>query len=139
MPTLDLKESYLQELKTLIARHAPNAEIWAYGSRVNGQGHDASDLDIVLRNPSRLDAHQENLTALREAVAESHLPILVDILDWARLPESFHREIAKNYVVIHKPQNKLERDHSLTLDPTVTMVIYWNRNHLDFLLGDGIL
>jgi len=81
MPTLDLKESYLQELKTLIARLATNSEICVYGSKVNGQGHDASDLDIVLRNPASLETPQENLTVLRDAVAESHLPILVDILD----------------------------------------------------------
>ncbi|MEW6237946.1 MAG: nucleotidyltransferase domain-containing protein [Candidatus Omnitrophota bacterium] len=103
MPALDLKPSYLEELKILLSRHAPHAEVWAYGSRVSGQGHDASDLDLVLRNPSRLDAPQENLADLREALAESSLPILVDILDWARLPESFRQEIEKNYVVIQTP------------------------------------
>ena len=36
-------------LVELLRRHVPEAEVWAYGSRVNGRSHDASDLDIVPR------------------------------------------------------------------------------------------
>lgn len=31
---------------------------------------------------------------------QSNVPILVQVHDWARLPESFHREIERDYVVL---------------------------------------
>ena len=78
----------------------PRAEVWAYGSRVNGGGHDGSDLDLVLRNPANLGQPNKKLSALRAALIESELPILVDVLDWARLPEDFRREIEQKHWVI---------------------------------------
>jgi len=100
MPTLDLKKEYLALLKELLQTHAPNAEVWAYGSRVTGESHDGSDLDLVLRNPVDLTAPQEELFELKEALTESNLPILVDVFDWTRLPESFYPEIEARYVVV---------------------------------------
>ena len=39
-------------LEALLQKHVPNVEVWAYGSRVNGTAHEASDLDLVLRSPT---------------------------------------------------------------------------------------
>ena len=39
---------------------------------------------------------------LLEAIEKSNVPILVQAHDWAMLPESFHREIAQDYVVVQK-------------------------------------
>jgi predicted nucleotidyltransferase len=100
MPKLNLKPDHLRLLLDILQRHAPEAEVWAYGSRVNGGGHDGSDLDLVLRNPSSLDQPQKQLSALRAALSESNLPILVDVLDWARLPEDFRREIERQHVIV---------------------------------------
>ena len=33
---------------------------------------------------------------------ESNLPIRVDVVDWARIPASFHREIEQAYVVVQR-------------------------------------
>lgn len=76
MPTLDL-----------LPRHLPGAEVWAYGSRVNDGGHETSDLDIVVRNPSDLEGRNEHLSDLKEALQVSEIPISVDVHDWATLPE----------------------------------------------------
>ena len=89
-------------LEVLLQEHVPNAEVWAYGSRVNGEAHDASDLDLVLRSPT-LEPLGREFSELLEAIAESSIPILVQVHDWARLPESFHNEIQKAYVVIQPP------------------------------------
>lgn len=40
------------------------------------------------------------LSDLAEELERSNIPILVQVHDWARLPESFHREIERNYVAI---------------------------------------
>ena len=79
----------------------PDAEVWAYGSRVNGMSHPGSDLDLVLRGPT-LEQLGDGFHDLVEAFQESNIPILVQAHDWARLPESFHREIERDYVVVQE-------------------------------------
>jgi uncharacterized protein len=100
MPKLSLKPDHLRLLLDVLNTFAPEAEVWAYGSRVNGGGHDGSDLDLVVRHPAGLHLPQKQLGALREALSESNLPILVDVLDWARLPEDFRREIERHHVIV---------------------------------------
>jgi predicted nucleotidyltransferase len=104
MPTLDLQPRHLSALLELLRENAPDAEVWAYGSRATHTAHETSDLDLVLRNPERLDEPQKNLHRLRDALAESNLPILVDILDWARIPDDFRREIERQPVVVLSPR-----------------------------------
>jgi predicted nucleotidyltransferase len=90
-------------LLDVLASHVPDAEVWAYGSRVNGGAHEGSDLDLVVRNPARLDAPQKNLHRLRDALAESDLPILVEVFDWARISPDMRREIEHQHVVVDAP------------------------------------
>lgn len=97
---LDLPQKYLEQVLALLHAHVPHAEAWAYGSRVSGGSHPASDLDLVLRNPHNLHEETAALAALKEAFSESNLPIRVDIMDWARIPESFRREIERRHVVV---------------------------------------
>ena len=98
--TLQLSHRHFDLLRELLLRHLPDAEVRAYGSRVTGQGHAASDLDLVVRNPRHPDIESAGLSALRAALSESNLPLRVDIVDWARIPESFQREIEADYVVV---------------------------------------
>lgn len=100
MPTLDLRPEWLELLRRLLAEHLPGAEVWAYGSRVNGTAHEGSDLDLVARNPDDPGRPLPGLWPLREALSESDLPILVDVLDWALIPESFRREILRGETVV---------------------------------------
>jgi len=99
--SLMIREKDRAALIQLLARYLPGVTAWAYGSRVNGTAHEASDLDIVLRSqdlsPIPWLALDDFVTALRE----SNIPILVEARDWARLPEAFHREILKEYVVLN--------------------------------------
>ena len=43
------------------------------------------------------------LTDFELAVAESNIPIL-QIFDWARIPESFHKNILNNYEILKPTQ-----------------------------------
>jgi len=74
-------------------------QIWAYGSRVNGDSHDASDLDLVVRSKKKLE--WDELLSFQEGIQESNIPILVQVMDWNKIPESFHQNIIKNYVVLY--------------------------------------
>ena len=50
MSRLFLKPEYRQMLTDIFDKYCPKAEIWAYGSRLNGDAHSGSDLDLVVRN-----------------------------------------------------------------------------------------
>ncbi len=54
MPSLDLQPRHLRLLLEVLGAHVPEAEVWAYGSRVAGGGHAGSDLDLVVRQPGKL-------------------------------------------------------------------------------------
>jgi predicted nucleotidyltransferase len=95
---LDLPSRHLALLLNLLKTYAPQAQVWAYGSRVIGGAHEGSDLDLVLRNPQNLSLPCASLVALREALQASALPILVDVHDWAQLPLAFQRNIDAMYV-----------------------------------------
>ncbi len=97
---LHLPERYLQMVLAILQAHLPDAEVWAYGSRVNGDYYEASDLDLVVRQPEDLSFKQLNLGEVIEAFSESNLPIIVQLVDWARIPSDFHAEIEENYVVM---------------------------------------
>jgi uncharacterized protein len=100
MAKLDLRPEWLETVRRLIALHIPEAEVFAYGSRTNGTSHDGSDLDLIARNPDDPTKPLSGVTTLREAFSESNLPILVDLLDWAQIPESFRLEISRSSTVL---------------------------------------
>ena len=97
---LDLPSRYRGQIVALLRKHVPDAEVWAYGSRVNGKSHEGSDLDLVVRTPDLKPLPTGQLADLIEAIEQSTVPILVQTHDWARLPESFHREIEREHVVL---------------------------------------
>lgn len=76
-------------------------EVWAYGSRVSGQAHEGSDLDLVIRTGSLQKLPIEVLLEVKEKIQESNIPVIVEIFDWARLPESFHRNINAHHEVLY--------------------------------------
>ena len=97
---LYLPRRYRDRVEALLREHVPDVEVWAYGSRVSGRSHEGSDLDLVLRGPDLQRIPSGQLMDLIEALEESNVPILVQTHDWARLPESFQREIEREYVVV---------------------------------------
>ena len=98
---IDLRPQDLSLVLRLVALTVPaSVEIWAYGSRVNGNAYDGSDLDLVLRSPDLQEIPPASLNHCRTALTESNLPIFVDVHDWARLPASFHERILTRYEVL---------------------------------------
>ncbi len=97
---LHLASQHRRILVDLLREHLPEAEAWAYGSRVNGRSHEGSDLDLALRGPGLEELPWERLLEFEAAIRESAIPILVEAMDWARLPERFQREIEREYVVL---------------------------------------
>ena len=97
---LHLLPRHRRILESLLRKHLPNVQIWVYGSRVTGRSHDGSDLDLVLRGPDLQEIPIGQLADFEEAIRESTIPFLVEARDWTRLPQRFHREIERDYVVL---------------------------------------
>jgi predicted nucleotidyltransferase len=89
----DKKEIIALATKTL----KQPAKIWAFGSRINGDAHDTSDLDLVIitRDNQKIDI--DDLINFKEHLTNSNIPILTQVLDWYRIPVSFHKNILDNY------------------------------------------
>ena len=97
---LDLPERDRKEVARILNTTAPGIEVWVYGSRINGTSYKMSDLDLVLRGRDLEPIDVPILAAVRNAFSESNIPILVDVLDWAQIPESFRQEILTDYMVL---------------------------------------
>lgn len=93
-----IKEKYLNELLSIFDKYCPQAEIIAYGSRVGGDCHDGSDLDLAIKN---LDECGIYLFELKEILRNSDIPFLIDIVEFEKIPESFQKEILKNNITIY--------------------------------------
>jgi predicted nucleotidyltransferase len=95
-----LREKDKQTLLQLFSAVTIPIEIWAYGSRVNGSAHEGSDLDLVIRSENLKPLPLELYSELSEKIRDSNIPILVELRDWAMLPQSFHRNIEQQYEVL---------------------------------------
>lgn len=102
-----LREKDKQQLYTIASRTLHTLlEIWAYGSRVNGDAHDTSDLDLVLRTKDLSQLNHHEFYDFQTALNESTIPILIQVFDWATIPESFRQNIQRRYEVLWRVGNE---------------------------------
>ncbi len=99
MDKLFLRPKDLQILTEIFDKYCPKAEIWAYGSRIDGTAHDGSDLDLVVKS---FNDETRDLYTLKQLINDSNIPILVDIHQYDKLPDYFKTEIERNYIIIYK-------------------------------------
>ena len=69
----------LQAIQNILARQVPQAQVFAFGSRVNGTPRKYSDIDLAIALPQPLGLRK--LRQLKDAFEDSDLPICVDIVD----------------------------------------------------------
>lgn len=75
-------------------------EVWAYGSRVNGTAHEGSDLDLVIRSGGQQKLPIKVFMDIKDKIQHSNIPIIVELFDWERLPEAFHKNIESKHEVL---------------------------------------
>lgn len=98
---MKVQNKELALIQKILGDIVPHCEVWAFGSRVNGNPKPFSDLDLVMldRQPISLDTRAN----LAEAFSESDLPWKVDLLDWHSISPEFQKIIQANYEVIQTP------------------------------------
>lgn len=95
---IDVPLEQMKLLKELIAQQLPDAEIWAFGSRMDGTAKPYSDLDLVIVLDEKMPF--DRYLRVRNAFDESELSFRVDVMDFHRLNPSFQKHIQDRHVVL---------------------------------------
>lgn len=78
------------------------SEVIAYGSRIRGDCHDASDLDIIIKTKSGNPLPKEDFRIITKKFQESNIPIIIDLRDWALVPKYFHKYINEQNELLYR-------------------------------------
>ncbi len=95
---IDLEPHWRDEITAILQRFAPHCEAWAFGAKAPGPAADYADLDLALIAEQPL--RWEELDTIKDAFAESDLPIIVDVYDWRALSEESQQQISKAHEVL---------------------------------------
>lgn len=96
--SLHLDESHLNIVKNILQKYGLKGETYAFGSRVRGDHHRYSDLDLVLKRVGPIETDQ--LVKVKNEFEESDLPITVDLIEWVRISEDFKKNIQDDLIAI---------------------------------------
>ncbi len=87
---VDIRPDHLEIVRGILRAHLPAGfRAWAFGSRANWTATDASDLDLAVAGPTRLDYRA--VTDLEIAFEESELPYTVDVVDLNAVSQGFRQ------------------------------------------------
>lgn len=96
---LCIESEHLEKVQRILALHFEGMEVWAHGARVTGVDLTPNtELELVVISERPLSF--EVMTAVEKAFVDSDLPFRVDIMDWAKLPESLQKQIKKEHDVV---------------------------------------
>ena len=97
---LDLSLKNLAIVRAILAAYIPQCEVRIFGSRVTQKAKKYSDLDLVIIGKKAID--EKILYKIKDELAESDLPIRVDVLDWHKTSKDFQNIINEKYEVIQQ-------------------------------------
>lgn len=96
---LCMESDQLEKVQHILKLHFEGLEVWAYGARVMGVDlTPETELELVVVSEHPLSF--EVMTAIEKAFVESGLPFRVDVVDWAKLPESLQKQIKKEHEIV---------------------------------------
>ena len=80
-----------RQILAIIRAQLPHCRVLAFGSRIRGTAKRYSDLDLSLDDGGSIPLSK--LGNLREALAETRIPYLVDLTDFQRLDADFQSHV----------------------------------------------
>jgi predicted nucleotidyltransferase len=104
---IDIEEKQLSEIRRILRDHVPECEVRLFGSRVSGTARKYSDIDLLLVSPEKIDP--QRIALLKDAFSESDLPIIVDVIDWHTVTESFKNVIQDKTELLLAPRDSSEK------------------------------
>lgn len=96
---IQLSNEQLIELKIILRKYLETEIVILFGSRVIGNTHEHSDLDIAIKDEKRLSWNK--ISDLREAFENSTFPFRIDFLDYNMVSSEFQRIIDKTGIVLN--------------------------------------
>ena len=105
-PRLDLRPDHWAIVSDILRQLVPDRKVLAFGSRATWTAKDYSDLDLAILGDEPLSL--DETSALAERFGESDLPFKVDLVDWARLDESFRDILRRDGVAVQNPARASE-------------------------------
>ncbi len=103
-PAIDVTPSEWAIIQTILQKHVPDLDVWAFGSRARWTAKPYSDLDLAIITLTPLPLAVS--AAMAEDFSESDLPWKVDLVDWATTSESFRQIIARDKVAIQSSRTR---------------------------------
>jgi predicted nucleotidyltransferase len=95
---IKIRPDYLETVLSILKKNVPDHEVWAFGSRVNGEPKQFSDLDLTIKTSAPLPVII--MANLRNDFSETNLPFKVDIIDWSRMDLGFQKIVQENFEII---------------------------------------
>lgn len=95
---IDIPPEDLQIIRYILRKYVPDCEIWAFGSRVEGNAAPHSDLDLVVIGKDKLP--RITLAHLKADLEDAPIKTKVDLLDWNRISTRFQKNIKKHYEIV---------------------------------------
>ncbi|MEI7739067.1 MAG: nucleotidyltransferase family protein [Burkholderiaceae bacterium] len=95
---IDVKPIEWEIIQNILSEIIPDRSVWAFGSRVNGNKKEFSDLDLVVLGETSMTHEQE--ADLQNAFVRSDLPFKVDLVNWSRTSDPFKSMISQSYVIV---------------------------------------
>ena len=99
-PLIDIRPDHWAIVRDILQKHAPQYEVWAFGSRAKWKAKEYSDLDLAVISDQPLSLSVS--AALADDFSESDLPWKVDVVDWATTSASFRELIRRDRVVVQE-------------------------------------
>lgn len=98
LPRIDIRPKHWDIVRSILLKHVPQYEVWAFGSRAKLTAKPYSDLDLAVITEQPLPLRTS--ANLSDDFSESDLPWKVDIVDWATTRASFRKIIERDRVAV---------------------------------------
>ena len=95
---INIKPRHLQIVHKILQRHLIDQKVWVFGSRIQHNAKQTSDLDLCIEGRTELPL--KLLADLRDDFSESNLPYKIDISDWHNLSDNFRKIIEQNKILL---------------------------------------
>ena len=97
-PPVDLRLDQWAIVRSVLRVNVPDREVLAFGSRATWTAKNYSDLDLAILGDEPLPLDVSSAPA--EAFSESDRPFKVDLVDWARIDDTFRNLIRRDRVTL---------------------------------------